>query len=110
MTGDFNTGVRSRSWGVCPLCQEPVERFEAWSPINGAQPAHQECLLREVTGGIGHHIAHGWWCVQQHDPDAGLTFRQSARMVGALVDILGVEEVTRRSIIKRPGRGEGDTP
>jgi hypothetical protein len=44
-------------------------------------PTHRECSLRSVIGGIGHLTNHLWWCVDQHDPDAGLSYRQSALMV-----------------------------
>jgi hypothetical protein len=85
---------------VCVLCDEPIEEFDAWAPLNPKQYAHHECGLREVTGGIGHHLGHDYWCKQVHDTDAGLTYRQSAKMVRALVDILGVEEVVRRGAVK----------
>lgn len=44
-------------------------------------PAHKECSLREVMGGIGHLENHELWCTQEHDPDAGLGRRQSALLV-----------------------------
>jgi hypothetical protein len=84
---------------VCVLCDEPIEEFDAWAPLNPKQYAHYECSLREVMGGIGHHIAHSYWCTQQHDPDAGLTRRQSSKLVVALVDVLGIDEVSRRSVV-----------
>jgi hypothetical protein len=81
---------------TCVLCSQPIGDWDAWSPMNAQQYAHHECSLREVVGGIGHLIAHEYWCLQQHDPDAGLTYRQSALLVRAMVDVLGVEEVSRR--------------
>jgi hypothetical protein len=89
----------------CVLCDEDIGAYEAWVPLNAVQYAHHECALREVLGGIGHQIAHEFWCLDKRDPDAGLTFRQSARLVVALVDVLGIEEVSRRSIV-----APGDTP
>ena len=86
--------------GVCVLCDEGIDTYDAWVPLNPAQYAHHECSLRSVLGGIGHQIAHTYWCQgNMKDPDAGLTYRQSAKMVAALVDVLGIEEVSRRSVV-----------
>ena len=84
--------------GICVLCDEGIDqRYDAWVPLNPAQYAHHECSLREVVGGIGHQIAHEYWCKERHDPNAGLTYRQSAKLVLALVDVLGIDEVSRRA-------------
>lgn len=88
-----------RSWGSCVLCDEPIMEYDAWAPMNPQQNAHYECSLREVLGGIGHQLAHDYWCVQQHDTDAGLTYRQSAQMVKALVDVIGIEAVGQRAVV-----------
>ena len=48
-------------------------------------PVHKECSLREVLGGIGHLTNHLRWCVGEHDPDAGLTRRESSLKVWAWV-------------------------
>ena len=86
--------------GTCVYCDETIEDHDAWSPLNAVQYGHYECGLREVMGGIGHHIAHEYWCGQpRHDPDAGLTRRQSAKLVVALIDLLGIDEVVRRSVV-----------
>lgn len=79
---------------ACPLCGETVDYREASRPmgtLEGMRNAHLECLQREVMGGIGHLIAHDYWCTQHHDPDAGLTRRQSARLVQAFFYILGTD-------------------
>ena len=74
----------------CPLCDEPVwpkDLLDA-RPIggpDGVTPAHRECLLRTVVGGIGHLENHALNCLQLHDPDGGRTFRQSALEVDAWV-------------------------
>jgi hypothetical protein len=60
------------------------------------QPMHRECSLREVIGGIGHLIAHEYWCRQHHDPDAGLTYRQSAMLTDLYVHLVGVERAAAR--------------
>jgi hypothetical protein len=84
---------------VCVFCNEKIEALDAWVPLNAVQYAHHECSLRSVVGGIGHQIAHDYWCVQRQDTDAGLTFRQSAKMIVALVDVLGIDEVSKRGIV-----------
>ena len=53
--------------------------------------AHDDSALRQVLGGIGHLIAHEYWCLQKNDPDAGLTYRQSALLVYQWVHIVGLE-------------------
>jgi hypothetical protein len=73
----------------CILCDEPL------SPRDD-EGAHRECSLRSVIGGIGHLIAHDYWCTERHDPDAGLTYRHSALLVDAFVAVIGVDEAARR--------------
>jgi hypothetical protein len=85
--------------GTCVYCDETIEDHDAWSPLNAVQYGHYECGLREVMGGIGHHLGHEYWCVVQRDTDAGLTRRQSAKLVVALIDMLGIDEVVRRSVV-----------
>ena len=88
--------------GICVYCDEAILPHDAWTPLNAAQYGHYECGLREVMGGIGHHLGHEYWCKQQHDTDAGLTHRQSAKMVVALIDLLGIdEEIGRASCRER---------
>lgn len=84
--------------GICILCDEGIAPYDAWVPLNPVQQAHHECSLRSVMGGIGHHIAHEYWCIVRKDPDAGFTWRQSAKMVAALVDVIGIDAVTERSL------------
>lgn len=45
--------------------------------------SHVECAFRSVTGGIGHWMDHEKFCLQQHDSDAGFSWRQSARLAYA---------------------------
>lgn len=87
---------------ICPMCEEPVTEGGDISPTSlftpeGLRVAHRSCMLREVMGGIGHLIAHEWWCVQHHDPDAGLTRRQSALLVDVYCAIVGVEPAAPRT-------------
>lgn len=68
----------------CALCSTAVADGESHRTINtpeGISPAHRECLLRSVLGGIGHLTAHEYWCLQQHDPDMGMNYRESALAV-----------------------------
>lgn len=66
--------------GVCILCAEPVTWEDAgFYPTS--QPMHAECGTRSVLGGIGHLTDHQRWCVEEGDPDAGLSYRESARRV-----------------------------
>lgn len=74
---------------ICMLCDEPVKPHEDRAEAN--MVAHRECMLREVAGGIGHHIAHEYWCLGKHDPDAGLTRRQSSLLVDLYIHLVGVE-------------------
>ena len=82
----------------CMLCDEPIKKWDAWAPVNPHQVAHNECTVRSAVGGIGHLLAHPYWCTEMHDPDAGLSYRQSANMVAVLIDLLGIEEVARRGV------------
>lgn len=81
----------------CPLCEEPVTAEQARDPraqcIGGLgenRIAHRECLLRDVMGGIGHVLDHGYWCGLMHDTDGGRTPRQSALEVDEWVSKHGV--------------------
>lgn len=71
----------------CEMCGEPCpEPFEGVHTMTG----HRECFLRNGVGGIGHLIAHDYWCTQHHDPDAGLTYRQSALLTDLYISLVGV--------------------
>jgi len=78
----------------CVLCSEPMGGEPSTSLL---QPMHRECSLRSVIGGIGHLIAHNYWCQRDDpDPDAGLTFRQSALLVDLYVALVGVDAAVER--------------
>lgn len=62
----------------CQLCDERVRLYERAPDVRGA---HRECMLRACLGGIGHIRDHDFWCGVVGDPDAGLSFRESAREV-----------------------------
>lgn len=80
---------------ACGLCEEPVQDGdEGPTPLHtpeGPRVTHRACMLREVIGGIGHLIAHDYWCVVHGDPDAGLTRRQSAQLVWTYSLIVGID-------------------
>lgn len=89
---DYGTQVETPIGDPCELCGEAVGPFDQgnfigsmrgeegeWVPIFA--PVHRECSLRGVLGGIGHLRNHGVWCSERHDPDGGLTYRQSALLV-----------------------------
>ena len=80
---------------ACALCNESMGDETS---AEDTTPAHRACVLRSVMGGIGHLIAHDYWCTQYHDPDAGLTYRQSALLVDEFVHLVGAEETVRRGI------------
>jgi hypothetical protein len=69
---------------LCPLCSAWVENGEA----------HRACALQDVLGPIGHLLDHRYWCVVMGEPYAGLTRRESALCVLALVNVYGAEKVT----------------
>jgi hypothetical protein len=77
----------------CPLCDEPVgsDRGEQATLYteDGPRQTHRVCMLREVMGGIGHLIAHDYWCTERGDPDGGLTRYQSARLADTYFRVVG---------------------
>jgi hypothetical protein len=72
---------------ICPFCSEDIcagDREGQPISVDGIlRRAHAECGLRSVVGGIGHLTNHDYWCIEHHDPDAGLSYRESARQVFA---------------------------
>lgn len=75
----------------CELCEPTGGSVRLEVGVN----AHRECMLRSAVGGIGHLIAHDWWCDIKHDPDAGLTYRQSALLVDEYVAVVGIPGLAR---------------
>lgn len=76
----------------CEMCSEAIQVFDRGSFVGALRgeegkfvpllaPVHRECSLRSVMGGIGHLQNHQVWCLERHDPDAGLGYRTSALMV-----------------------------
>jgi hypothetical protein len=85
---------------LCLMCGEPV--LDVGVPIHtleGPRTNHRECALREVLGGIGHHIAHEWWCEIHHDPDAGFTPHESALMVAFMYELMGDAMMARDPVL-----------
>ena len=77
----------------CPLCDK-------WCDVG---PTHRACALRDVIGGIGHLIDHTRYCVRDADPDAGMTYRESALCVMAVCERLGVELIVNDALTGRIG-------
>jgi hypothetical protein len=83
----------------CLFCSGAIDGDAAPGQIyteEGVRHSHWQCSLREVIGGIGHLVAHPYWCTQMHDPDAGLTYRQSSLLVAAWIEVMGVEEAANQ--------------
>src|SRR4051812_1663940 len=81
---DYGIQVPTPVGTDCILCQTPILEGEQGSFMgseNGRVPAHKECSLRSVAGGIGHFRDHHYWCRQMGDPDGGLSYRESALQV-----------------------------
>lgn len=87
---------------LCIYCGERVRHDDSvGQPIMNERGVwvfpHRECALRQVLGGIGHIRDHAYWCGKMHDPDAGLGYRQSARLVWQWVVANGTEATAERS-------------
>lgn len=90
-------GIRSNTYPLhepCLYCNEKIVEDQSGTYVTtvglhprfgsghaSTEPVHKECSLRAVMGGIGHHTGHQHWCEEVGDPDAGLTYRQSALLV-----------------------------
>ena len=85
----------------CYMCDEdvvvadPAQRT-VFDPDGNPVAVHPECMLREVVGGIGHRIAHPYWCTEHGDPDAGLTRRQSAKLTELYITLVGNDKAFGR--------------
>jgi predicted RNA-binding Zn-ribbon protein involved in translation (DUF1610 family) len=65
----------------CMNCGEEImEGDQGVRFINGPYQ-HRECGLRNVMGGIGHHVNHAKYCHGPLGTDAGLSYRDSALLV-----------------------------
>lgn len=88
---DEGTRVPTPVGEKCALCDEEIQPDDqgsfmgAWPDRPALAPVHRECSLREVLGGIGHHRDHDYWCHEMHDPDGGMTYRESALAVWELL-------------------------
>lgn len=65
----------------CMYCQEPFEEGDNGAIMPNGFAQHRECGLRSVWGGIGHLVDHVRYCNGEYGPDAGLSYRASARLV-----------------------------
>lgn len=103
----------------CLLCGEEAAHDNFVRPIGSMKAdgtaemrwMHDDCALRDMVGGIGHLVAHEYWCLQMHDPDAGLTYRQSALLAYQWVHVVGSEATTDRVVSHHePDRARTDRP
>lgn len=77
---------------VCIYCGGYIEAHEMVRDEMGVfLNGHRECGVRCVVGGIGHLTNHEYWCKLKGDPDAGMSYRESAIMVMSWVDDNGIE-------------------
>jgi hypothetical protein len=86
---DDGTQVPTPVGELCANCDELIEPGHqgsfmgngVWPERPALVPVHKECALRAVVGGIGHLRDHAYWCLQEHDPDAAMSYRQSSLAV-----------------------------
>ncbi len=75
--------------GECFLCEEPIVEGEALADTN--LPAHKECMLRSITGGIEHLTAPPDHPVGSCYRDSTLTYRESSIAAAEWVEQHGIE-------------------
>jgi hypothetical protein len=70
------------------LCSETITEGQSGTYVGttmlqgpDTEPVHKECSFRAVVGGWGHHTNHPYWCNLMHDPDGGLSRRESSLRV-----------------------------
>lgn len=66
---------------TCMSCQEPIVEGEDGCIFPTGFATHRECSLRSALGGIGHIVDHQFFCRGELGPDAGLGYRESAKLV-----------------------------
>lgn len=85
----------------CLLCQVEIAKGEPSRPmpyidaerVVHMRHVHDVCGLRDVVGGIGHLTDHKHWCLEMGDPDMGLSFYESAKLVRAWIDEHGIGSI-----------------
>lgn len=95
---DYGIQVPTPVGVPCHLCDLLIEEDDRGSFIYALSttapparlPVHRECSLRSVVGGIGHLMNHPLWCTCRHDPDAEMSYRESALAVWEYVRVHGV--------------------
>jgi hypothetical protein len=109
--GDWDAPVTDGAYRIdvpeyreCAWCGERFRPGDAGAIQPAGHAEHKECSLRNVMGGIGHHVDHARYCHGPLGPDAGLTRRLSAILVwGLLVERLQVTDFDLANL-----RGDGD--
>lgn len=87
----------------CLYCREPIVAGEQGAMVvhiyaahaAAIRPAHRECHLRAVLGGIAHVQGRCTCCGGQVDPDDGLPYRESARRVLAHTQNVSLEYILK---------------
>jgi hypothetical protein len=84
---------------ICPYCSEGFTQDDIRHDdgrlffFNGMMRlAHRSCGLRMALGGIGHLTHHAYWCKEKHDPDMGLSYRESSLRVNRWIQSHSIEE------------------
>lgn len=62
----------------CVLCEEPVVEGDQGTLFTTGEPAHRECSLRSVVGGIEHLTAEPGHALGSCYEGSTLTYRESA--------------------------------
>lgn len=82
----------------CIFCEEDILPNEKTSHgsifdhTGKSRLSHVECGYRSAVGGIGHLLDHAKWCSgPDSDPDAGLTYRQSSKLVWAYTNFYRID-------------------
>jgi hypothetical protein len=65
----------------CVYCHDAIEADDSGAIMPNGFVQHRECSLRSALGGIGHMVDHARYCRSELGTDAGLSYRQSSRLV-----------------------------
>jgi hypothetical protein len=65
---------------ICPFCDEPVWSTDDAVPLNGdPQGGHRECVLRQVSGSVGHMRGECSCYGKVDTSEEGMTKREAAK-------------------------------
>jgi hypothetical protein len=83
---------------LCRLCDPDVEDEAPFV----REDVHDECLLANTIGHIGHLLDHDFWCSNMGDQYGGRTPRESALAVAKLVEKYGFMPVASGTFPREP--------